>query len=82
MARRTARKAQQTQRLGVDVEEGHDVNAPVTGASATALKKSKGKALKNKPVKRPKYSEEAESYDDSDSYTTSDTDDSTLSMEN
>ena len=70
MERRTARKAKQTQRLGVDVEEGQDVNAPVTGASTTALKKGKGKALKNKPAKRQKYSEEAESYDDS----TSDTD--------
>ena len=71
-ARRTARKAKQTERFGVDVEEGQDVNAPVTGASTTALKKGKTKALINKPAKRQRYSEEAESYDDS----TSDTDDS------
>ena len=72
-ARKTARKAKQTQRFGVDVEEGQEVNAPVTGASTTTLKKGKTKAVINKPVKRQRYSEEATSYDDS----TSDTDSST-----
>ena len=51
-ARKTARKAKQTQRFGVDVEEGQKVNATVTGAFTTTLKKGKTKALITKPAKR------------------------------
>ena len=75
MSRKTTRKAQKTQRLGVDAEEGHDINTAVAGPSTTAHKR--GKAPITKSVKRAKYSEEAESYDDSESYTASDTEDST-----
>ena len=70
-SRKTARKAKQTQRFGVDVEEGQEVNPPVTGTSTTTLKKGKTKAVIKKQAKRQRYSEEATSYDDSASDTDS-----------
>ena len=69
--RKTARNAKQTQRYGVDIEEGQEVNPPVTGTSTTTLKKGKSKVVKKKQVKRQRYSEEATSYDDSASDTDS-----------
>ena len=60
MLRKTARKVQKTQRLGVDAEDDHDVATVVAGSSTTAHKRGKTPIVKSS--KRNKYSKEAEMY--------------------